>query len=88
MRLHQLFDDLDARTAILKAQQDASERLSRLSPQQRAVLDAMLDGNSNKMIAYHLGIATRTVENHRAEIMRKLDIRSVAAALRLVVIAD
>lgn len=87
MRLHHLFDDIDARAAILKAQQEATERLARLSPQQRAVLNAMLDGHPNKEIAYQLGLATRTVENHRAEIMRKLDIKSVAAALRLVVIA-
>lgn len=87
MRLHQLFDDTDARAAILKAQRDATERLARLTPQQRVVLDGMIDGHPNKVIAYQLGLSIRTVENHRAEIMMRLDVKSVAAALRLVVIA-
>jgi len=37
------------------------------------VLDILLAGNANKMIAYMLGTSIRTIENHRAKIMSKME---------------
>ena len=48
-----------------------------LSPREREVLIGIAKGLSNKEIASHLNIGTRTVETHRDNLMRKLDIRSV-----------
>ena len=51
---------------------------SRLTSRERGVLVKIAAGLSNREIAEHLGIGTRTVETHREHIMRKLDIHSVA----------
>ena len=49
----------------------------------RDVLNGILSGHSNKMIAHKLGISVRTVEIHRARMMRDLGARHVADAIRL-----
>ena len=43
------------------------------------------EGKSNKEVADHLGISTRTAEGHRAGIMRKLKLRSLAELIRFAV---
>lgn len=62
---------------------DASVRLQVLTPREREVLDGLAEGLPNKTIAYDLGISPRTVEIHRANLMTKLDVRSLSEALRL-----
>lgn len=52
------------------------ERLSQLTPRERKVGAAIAAGLSNKEIAQDLGISYRTVENHRANILKKLDARN------------
>jgi two-component system response regulator FixJ len=54
-----------------------------LTPREREVLDGLAQGLPNKTIAYDLGISPRTVEVHRANLMAKLDVRSLSDALRL-----
>ena len=61
----------------------ARERVSRLSPRERDVLGALLDGHANKMIAWRLGLSPRTVEIHRANMMHRLDVRSLSEAVRI-----
>jgi len=60
-------------------------RATGLSPRERDVLAAVVDGRSSKEIAAELGIATKTVEAHRARIMAKLGAPSLAGLVRLVV---
>lgn len=67
-----------ARRARLQARQAAQGRLQSLSPREREVMDRVTTGESNKIIAYRLGISQRTVEIHRARVMDKLAARSVA----------
>ncbi|WP_294122356.1 response regulator FixJ [Sphingomonas sp.] len=62
---------------------DAAVRLQVLTPRERDVLDGLAEGLPNKTIAYDLGISPRTVEIHRANLMSKLDVRSLSEALRL-----
>jgi DNA-binding NarL/FixJ family response regulator len=62
---------------------DASSRIAALTPRGRDVLSGILAGRSNKMIAHSLGISPRTVETHRARMMRDLGARHVADAIRL-----
>jgi two-component system response regulator FixJ len=62
---------------------DAAIRLHALTPRERDVLDGLANGLPNKTIAYDLGISPRTVEIHRANLMSKLEVRSLSEALRL-----
>jgi two-component system response regulator FixJ len=62
---------------------DALVRLAALTPRERDVLDGMVLGRPNKLIAYDLDIATRTVEVHRANLMEKLSARSLSDVLRI-----
>jgi two-component system response regulator FixJ len=66
---------------------DAARRVANLSPREREVLDGLLTGQPNKLIAYHLGISVRTVEVHRARMMERLGVRQLAEVIRLGVIA-
>lgn len=61
----------------------AMVRLQALTPRERDVLDGLARGLPNKTIAYDLGISPRTVEIHRANLMLKLEARSLSEALRL-----
>jgi two-component system, LuxR family, response regulator FixJ len=65
----------------------AAQRIAALSPREREVLDALVEGRPNKLIAYDLGISVRTVEVHRARMMERLGVRQLAEAVRVAVIA-
>jgi two-component system response regulator FixJ len=66
---------------------DAVRRIATLSPREQEVLDGLMGGRPNKLIAYHLGISVRTVEVHRARMMERLGVRQLAEAIRLGVMA-
>jgi two-component system response regulator FixJ len=66
---------------------DAARRIASLSPREREVLDGLLAGRPNKLIAYDLGISVRTVEVHRARMMERLGMRQLAEVIRLGVMA-
>jgi len=66
---------------------EAAQRVAALSPRERQVLDALVAGRPNKVIAYDLGISARTVEVHRARMMERLGVRQLAEAIRLAVMA-
>lgn len=51
--------------------------LDRLSSREREILQLIIEGNTNKAIALTLNISIKTVEKHRASIMRKLDVHSL-----------
>lgn len=60
-------------------------RYETLSAREVQVLDAMVDGRLNKQIAYDLGISQRTVEVHRANVMEKMQARSLAELVRMTI---
>jgi two-component system response regulator FixJ len=66
---------------------EAAQRIAALSLREREVLEALVAGHPNKVIAYHLGISARTVEVHRARMMERLGVRQFAEAIRLAVMA-
>jgi two-component system response regulator FixJ len=66
---------------------EARNKAAALSPREREVLDGLVAGKPNKAIAYDLGISGRTVEVHRARMLKRLGTRSTAEAIRLAVIA-
>ena len=61
---------------------EAEASLQSLTPRQREILQLIAEGGSTKEIAFRLGLSVKTVETHRAEIMRRLDIRDVASLVR------
>jgi two-component system response regulator FixJ len=65
----------------------AARRIAALSPREREVLDALVRGQSNKIIAFDLGLSVRTVEVHRARMMDRLGVRQLGEAVRLAVMA-
>jgi FixJ family two-component response regulator len=90
------FDDeglLDAvRTAVEKDRKsheariemrDIRKRIDRLTPRETQILRYVISGMLNKQIAFHLNIAEKTVKIHRANIMEKLHVTSVADLVRL-----
>lgn len=74
---------LDKAVEASAARQAAQERLGRLTAREVDVSLALLGGHSNKAIAHGFGISVRTVEMHRAHIMSKLEVRSLAEAALL-----
>lgn len=60
------------------------ERLGRLSQREREVLNLVVVGKSNKMIADELEISEKTIDFHRANMKKKLDVDSVAELVRIV----
>jgi two-component system response regulator FixJ len=65
----------------------AAERVATLSPREREVLTLLMEGKSTKLIARDLALSPRTVEIHRARLMARLEVSSLAEAVRLAVLA-
>ncbi len=62
---------------------EALEKISALTPRERDVLIHIVGGHPNKIIAHLLGISARTVENHRARLMLKMNAESIADLVRM-----
>lgn len=97
--LEKPFSEQKLLSAIAAALQNAKERpvqevarsavarLTKLSPRERQVLDALVRGEAHKVIAHRLGISVRTVELHRARMLQRLGTRHLAYAIKLAVLA-
>jgi len=66
---------------------EAADHVADLTPRQRQIMDLVLAGHPSKNIAADLNISQRTVENHRASIMKKTGSRSLPALARLALAA-
>ena len=67
---------------------EVRRRLALLTPREREVLDAVMEGKANKVIAFDFGVSLKTVEQHRSRMMSKLGVRKVADIFRLLQGAD
>ena len=65
------------------ASPEVLERLSSLTPRERDVLQWLVEGKSNKVIAFELSISPRTVEIHRARVMEKMRADSLPSLVRM-----
>ena len=64
---------------------DAGDPYGRLTPREREVFHLVIEGTTSKEIGRKLGISTKTAENHRANVLDKLDARNVADLVRFAV---
>jgi two-component system response regulator FixJ len=90
----QLLDVVNAalkRDVELREQEARSRQIAGLvtsmTPREREVMDAVVSGKSNKMIAEELGVTIKTVEAHRARVMEKMGAESLAHLVHLVMAA-
>lgn len=74
--------------SVLPDSGNAATRLRQLTEREYQVLIGVLDGLQNKMIAYQLGISSRTVEVHRANVMAKMGARNLAELMRMAITID
>lgn len=81
------FDQVRDTNKVAAWHEAAAVHMEGLTHRQRQVMDMVLAGSPSKNIAADLGISQRTVENHRASIMKKTGCRSVPALARLALAA-
>ena len=91
---HQLLDAVAAairksrlRIAENAERQSVTDRLARLSRREREVLDRVVQGKQNKVIAAELELSIKTVEVHRHAVMEKMAVSSVAELARVMALA-
>lgn len=76
--------------AVEREEQDAElrDRLASLSTRERQVLEGLVAGHANKVIAYDLEISPRTVEVYRASVMTKMQARSLSELVRMTILVQ
>ena len=82
------FEQLSNSHKLFAWREAAANHILELTPRQRQVMDLVLAGCPSKIIAADLGISQRTVENHRALIMKKTGSKSLPALTRLALAAQ
>jgi FixJ family two-component response regulator len=87
LTFHRLATEGQRKLQMKERRFDARARVARLSLRELQVLSQLVMGQSNKRIALALDISPRTVEIHRANVLRKIDAKSVADAVRLALYA-
>jgi len=83
-RINQALEKDGANRAALGERNDIRRRLETLTPREREVLDLVVHGKANKVIAGDLNLSQRTVEIHRARVMEKMQASSLAHLVRMV----
>jgi two-component system, LuxR family, response regulator FixJ len=81
--------DIDAQQRAGAAEMaQVEERLHSLTPRERQVLECLLDGKPNKLIARDLDVSVRTVEIHRSNLMQKMGAKSASHLARIALACD
>jgi FixJ family two-component response regulator len=81
-RIHKSFETFSDWQKVEVERKEISERLAELTPRELEVLDLMVGGRTNKMIAEYLGISRKTLDIHRSKVMGKMKARTVADLVR------
>jgi two-component system response regulator FixJ len=69
--------------AAYHRQEAIKRRIAQLTPPEREVLDQVLHGEANKVIAASLGVSRRTIEDRRSRVMQKLGVDTLADLVRI-----
>jgi two-component system response regulator FixJ len=77
-RVREALEEDARRRAEARAKAAVLERYRSLTPREREIAHLLMEGVPNKVIAAQLDLSTRTVEGHRATILRKMEVRSTA----------
>jgi RNA polymerase sigma factor (sigma-70 family) len=86
--VHRAFEQDAERRGQASRLADIQARLERLTPREREILDQVVAGKRNKVIAADLGITQSTVEAHRAKVMEKMQARSLSDLMRMMLLLD
>lgn len=78
-----MFEQANERLSQAQAQREHEAMLARLTAREQQVLERIVAGRLNKQIADDLGISIKTVEAHRANIMEKLQVTTVADLMKV-----
>jgi len=85
--IHTAFEKRSSRARIEDERDRILKKMAGLSMREGEVMEGLLLGKANKVIAYDLGISARTVEVYRANVMIKLEARTLPELVRMVTIA-
>lgn len=83
-RINKALDDDQKNRESLLALDEVEKRVEKLTPREKQVLELVVQGKANKVIAGDLGVSQRTVEIHRARVMGKMKARSLPQLVRMV----
>jgi len=81
--VHRAIEQDDERRGRALHLADIRARLEKLTPREREILDMVVAGKRNKVIAIDLSISQSTVEAHRAKVMEKMEARSLSELMRM-----
>jgi two-component system CheB/CheR fusion protein len=85
--IERVLEQLQDSSKLFASRESAANHIAGLTPRQRQVMERVLAGQPSKIIAADLSISQRTVENHRASIMKKTGSKSLPALARLALTA-
>lgn len=83
-RVNQALKSCDKRHNSERQAQSVKKHIHNLTPREHQVMLMIIEGKANKVIAIDLGLSQRTIEVHRANVMQKLEARSLADLVRIV----
>lgn len=86
--IQQCLDGEAYRRSGIEWRRMANQRLASLTPRESQVMQGMVTGLLNKQIADQLCISVRTVELHRANLMEKLEAKSLSDVVRIAILSD
>jgi len=83
-KIHRALEENARAREVAAARRGVAARIESLTAREREVMDAVVAGKANKVIAGDLGLSQRTVEIHRAHVMEKMGAESLAQLVQMV----
>lgn len=87
-RVMQALSQNEEQQEATQQKRQAQDNFELLTPREKEVMEHVVKGRANKVIAMDLGVSQRTVEIHRARVMDKMQARSLASLVRMSMLLD